>query len=389
MTAQAQPTDTSVLSLQGPVQSVARAADVQVELVVLNTNSQPLAYKPPEQLAGTLQIEQRTWIVTLKPAQPVTSLTIAPGQFARIAYVFTLPGDASGRVQLQIEQVASVRVVVDIRQDQPPNESTAASTMATMKQQEAVAPPAASRIERSFASRFAFHEPMYFIFGSEVPAAKFQFSFKYRLIGENSKFGDAIPPFRGFYLAYTQRSLWDTKADSSPFYDTSYMPEMFFEWLAPEGNHPEARFHWLGMQTGLGHESNGKAGDESRSLNTAYLRAGMVLGSLTGWHMIVAPKVFSYLDTAAENADIKNYRGFGQLQLALAKNDNFQLSVATWLGSDSGKNSIQVDLTQPVRIPLIDLETYLQLQYFDGYGESLRTYNQKSSVWRLGIAFTR
>jgi outer membrane phospholipase A len=167
------------------------------------------------------------------------------------------------------------------------------------------------------------------------------------------------------------------------------MPELFFEWLAPEDKNPEARFHWLGIQTGLRQESNGKAGDESRSLNNAYLRAGMALGSLTGWHMFVAPTVFSYLDTAPENADIKDYRGFGQLQLVLAKSNHFQLSVSSWLGSTGGKNSIQVDLTQPVRIPLINLETYLQLQYFDGYGESLRTYNQKSSVWRIGVAFTR
>jgi hypothetical protein len=64
-------------------------------------------------------------------------------------------------------------------------------------------------------------------------------------------------------------------------------------------------------------------------------------------------------------------------------------SVADWLGSERGKNSIQVDLTQPLRIPVINLETHLQLQYFDGYGERLRTYNQKSSVWRLGVAFKR
>jgi outer membrane phospholipase A len=115
----------------------------------------------------------------------------------------------------------------------------------------------------------------------------------------------------------------------------------------------------------------------------------MVLGSLTGWRVIVAPRVFSYLGTSEENADIKRYRGYGELQLSLARNDNFQLSVATRLGSAGNKGSVQVDLTQPVRIPLINLETYLQLQYFDGYGESLRTYSQKSSTWRVGLGFVR
>lgn len=386
---QAQQPGTPLMTLHGPAQPQMRATDVQIDLMVLNADNRSLTYTPPEQLAGTLQAEQHTWVVTLRAAQPITQLTIAPGQFARVAYVLTLPGDAGGRVQLEVAQVAATRAVVDIRQDQLPKESSVTSLVEAIKQQEAVAPPALSGMERAFVNRFAFHEPIYFLYGPEAPAAKFQFSFKYRLIGEKSKFGDLIPPFRGFYFAYTQRSLWDLQADSSPFYDTSYMPELFFEWLAPKDNNTEGWFHWLGMQTGVRHESNGQAGDESRSLNNAYLRSGMVLGSFTGWRVIVAPRVFSYLGTSQENADIKRYRGYGELQLSLAKNDTFQLSVVSRLGSAGNKGSIQVDLTQPIRIPLINLETYLQLQYFDGYGESLRTYSQKSSVWRVGLGFVR
>lgn len=386
--AQAQQTRSPWLSLHTS-QTATRASELSVELMVLNPDTQELRYEPPTELAGTLQAEQRLWVVNLRPAQPIKPVTIAEGQFVRVPYVLTLPGDAEGRLVLEVSQVAALRVVVDIRQAETRAASPMNSLVETIKQQEAEAPPVMSRIERTFANRFAFHEPIYFIYGPEAPAAKFQFSFKYRLIGENSKFGDLVPPFRGLYFAYTQRSLWDLDADSSPFYDTSYMPELFFEWLGPDDKNTHGWFHWLGLQTGMRHESNGKDATESRSLNIAYLRSGIVLGALNGWHVIVAPRGFVYMGTAEENTDIKRYRGYGELQLSLAKNDSFQLSVATRIGSAGNKGSVQVDLTQPVRIPLINLETYLQLQYFDGYGESLRTFSQKSSAWRIGLGFVR
>ena len=51
--------------------------------------------------------------------------------------------------------------------------------------------------------------------------------------------------------------------------------------------------------------------------------------------------------------------------------------------------SRQWDLSVPVRIPFTGLSTYLLVQYFDGYGESLLAYNQHTSVYRAGIEFVR
>jgi outer membrane phospholipase A len=354
----------------------------------MNPDNQSMSFTPPAELRGTLRNDQRNWVVTLRPAKPTAPVTILPRQFVNVPYVLNLPGDVTGRIALEVSQVPSLQIAMDVHQGESPKVSSGESKMNSLKQQEANAPPAMSGIERAFANRFGLQEPIYFLYGPEAPSVKFQFSFKYRLIGENGKFGDLIPPFRGLYFAYTQRSLWDTGADSSPFYDTSYMPELFFEWLAPQNGIAGGGFHWLGMQTGVGHESNGKDGVDSRSMNTAYLRAAMMFGVAESWRLLVVPRVFSYLDTGDENADIADYRGYGELQLAFGKNDSVQLGAATRIGT-SGKGSFQVDLTQPVRIPVINLQTYLQLQYFDGYGESLRTYSQKSSIWRLGLAFAR
>ena len=51
--------------------------------------------------------------------------------------------------------------------------------------------------------------------------------------------------------------------------------------------------------------------------------------------------------------------------------------------------SRQLDLSIPVRIPFTDLRSYLLVQYFDGYGESLLAYNQHTSAYRAGIEFVR
>ncbi|MGD9841369.1 MAG: phospholipase A [Steroidobacteraceae bacterium] len=387
--AQAQQSMPFMMSLRTVAALQTPATDVPVELLILNSDSQPLTYDPPEILDGILQDDQRSWAVSLHPAQPAAAITIDSGRFISIPYVLPLPGDVSGRLLLQVSTVTGLRAVIDISQVAAPVVSPMASITTALKQKEAETLPATARIERTFANRFAFHEPIYFLYGPEAPAAKFQFSFKYRLIGMNSKFGDLAPPFRGFYFAYTQRSLWDLGADSSPFYDTSYMPELLYEWLAPDNESADEWFHWLGLQAGFRHESNGQAGDDSRALNIAYLRHAIAFGSLRGWHLVVSPRAFTYTEISQQNADIARYRGYGELQLTLARNNSLQLSIAARLGSDRGKGSMQIDLNQPIQIPLINLETYLQLQYFNGYGESLRAYDRKSSVWRVGLGFVR
>jgi len=121
-------------------------------------------------------------------------------------------------------------------------------------------------------------------------------------------------------IAYTQRTLWDTGGSSSPFYDTSYMPEIGFEFFAPEPKQL-GMFTW---QAALQHESNGKSGLDSRSLNNLFVRAAFTIGDLDGWHLKAAPRLFTYLSTSDKNDDIADYRGNGQLRLVLAKHEGLR-----------------------------------------------------------------
>jgi outer membrane phospholipase A len=43
----------------------------------------------------------------------------------------------------------------------------------------------------------------------------------------------------------------------------------------------------------------------------------------------------------------------------------------------------------PIRTKLLNFETYLLIQYFNGYGESLLHYDTKSETVRAGLSLVR
>jgi len=197
-----------------------------------------------------------------------------------------------------------------------------------------------------------------------------------------------VPALRGLHLAYTQRSLWDIQAKSSPFFDTSYMPEIIGEWQAARSLNP-GPVQWLGQQLSLQHESNGRDGPTSRSVNIVYYRPGVLFGDINGWNLILSPKIYAYVGDLSNNPDIAKYRGYGEFRAAFGKNERFGLSFTGRLGEHFNKGSMQFDLTLPMRSRLIDFASYFMVQYFDGYGESLLEYNQHSSTVRAGFSLVR
>ena len=71
---------------------------------------------------------------------------------------------------------------------------------------------------------FSAHDDTYIITGipssrTDPKQVKFQFSFKFDLTPNEGPCG--------LFFAYTQRSLWNAYALSSPFEDTSYNPQLF------------------------------------------------------------------------------------------------------------------------------------------------------------------
>mgnify|MGYP002140146671 CR=1 FL=1 len=104
-------------------------------------------------------------------------------------------------------------------------------------------------------------------------------------------------------------SLWDLSAPSAPFRDTSYRPSLYY--ALPDVGIQNRVFSRIGIATGLEHESNGRDGTASRSINTYFIEPTFNFGNLNDYHFKVAPKVYAYLGPTRDNPDIGDYRGRG------------------------------------------------------------------------------
>ena len=265
--------------------------------------------------------------------------------------------------------------------------------------QPAIDPNNTPRIEAGLAeflsTRFRAHEPIYFLSGPLEPNSKFQISLKYQLFGDGGDIARLVPPAPNFYVAYSQTSFWDIGGDSSPFFDSSYRPEFLYQ-LGPR------KAHWLpgmtrfDLQAGLKHESNGKAGADSRSLNTAYICPIFTFGddgesaNPHDFFVALAPRLWMYLTEMSDNPDIYHYRGYGDIRLVTGWRGGLQAAFIGRMGNDWDKGSLEVDLSYPLqKLAIRDLGMYLHAQLFTGYGESLLGYNENDTTLRVGVSLVR
>ncbi len=241
-----------------------------------------------------------------------------------------------------------------------------------------------------FRNHFYPHEPFYFVAGPDSPNAKFQYSFKYQLVDESSGLATNLPPVTNLFAAFTQTSLWDWNKASAPFEDSSYKPELLYSHsrIAHAG---EPEWLRLDLQTGVMHESNGRDGEASRSLNIAYLRPRLLLGRADDWQVSLSPRGWFYVGDLDDNRDLPRYRGYADLRLVVGKADGIQLAALGRMGNRADRGSVQLDLTFPLRrfSKWAGLTWYLHAQYFEGYGESLLHYNERSTAYRFGFSIFR
>jgi outer membrane phospholipase A len=318
-------------------------------------------------------------------ANAAAPTTLRAGAFARQNYLFVLPPGVGGHIILEVTVHDSPALrTAFLAQD---NGAVRAVAQPTPPATIAQAMPAVAAIDRTFWNHFGAHEAIYFIYGADAPATKFQLSFKYRL----RSFGpdDREYSLRTLQFGYTQRSLWDLDADSSPFYDTSYMPSLYYEMFDPAPAANAGLVTWLGLQTGYQHESNGHSPPDSRSLNTLFFRRAVMIGSFEGWHLYVSPKFSAYVGGLSDNPDLKDYRGYAEWMVALGKGHGAALTYTGRSGKTFDHFSTQLDFTFPVQSKLLDFATYFTVQYFCGYGESLRSYNRRSETVRAGFSLVR
>jgi outer membrane phospholipase A len=238
-------------------------------------------------------------------------------------------------------------------------------------------------------NRIKPHEPMYFIAGFAHPNAKFQLSIKYQMFNDEGTWVQAHPWMKGFYAAYTQTSLWTWGGDSSSFYDTSYRPEVFWqtENLRPGRWPGDAK---VDFATGLEHESNGKGGDDSRTINHLYVEPIITFGDRQALFLTIAPKIYTYLGEFEDTPDVEKYRGYCDLKVIFGQGNGWQARFLGRLGSEFDKGSLQVDVSYPLRRILNNnLDLYLHMQVFTGYGESLLDFQDRTTQFRIGFSLVR
>ncbi|EJN09621.1 phospholipase A [Herbaspirillum sp. YR522] len=338
-------------------------------------------------------------------------ITLKKGEFRKVRYQGSLPERLRGMVRIEPIGIDASPVLVAVVRpgpNQPPLEpgpsllnapladsssktapvapSASVVTPGTNAAPSATAPAAEDILSNG--NRLSFHEPMFFTVGNsgDNANAKFQLSLKFRLFMPDD------PRSRGLldnlYLGYTQFSLWDLGAPSAPFRDTSYRPSLFY--YLPDLGISNGLVSRVGIATGLEHESNGKDGLQSRSVNTYFVQPTVNFGNLNDYHLSISPKAYAYLGPTRDNRDIGDYRGHLDLKLAYGKPDGWELASTIRKGRRSDYGSVDTQLSYPLSRLIPGTAGYLVASYFYGYGESLLTYNQKERAqFRIGYAFWR
>ncbi|WP_332879219.1 phospholipase A [Massilia sp. S19_KUP03_FR1] len=198
----------------------------------------------------------------------------------------------------------------------------------------------------------------------------YQLSFKTKLL---EGIGDT--PI-DLWAAYTQQSFWQAynRADSSPFRDTNYMPEMMLVVPINKSAGPATlRYASLGAV----HASNGQSGALSRSWNRMYAEFGGDAGKFGA-----TMRVWKRLDNAKsdnDNIDITDFMGHGDLRVTYNNAGN-EFSAMVRRNFSTSKGAVQVGWAFPVAT---NLKGYIHA--FGGYGQSLIDYNYSRKSIGVGV----
>jgi phospholipase A1/A2 len=380
----------ATLTLTVASSSVTAGDKINVWLNALNTSTNEISWMFPPRIKSKIVSSQGAFDGSLELRSAETNaVMIAPGAFARREYVSTMPDEIAGQVVLEFPALNVNRAVLDVQSpmavaDAPPKKPDSIFTR-FVKEAE---PGKGSEPGDFFKEHISGYEPMYLITGTKAPDTKFQISFAYQLLNNDGPLADAVPALKGFHIAYTQTSLWDRGGASSPFYDTSYKPEVFYAWKNVTHAQPT---NWiqLDLQGGLEHDSNGKGGTDSRSLAIAYFEPTLTIGRDDGLQLTLQPRTWTYIGDLSDNPDIANYMGYASLRTIVGWKRGVQLSALGQMGKNANRGSVQLDLTYPTMRFFGSFSLYLDVQYFNGYGESLLGYNQRTDELRIGFALFR
>lgn len=210
--------------------------------------------------------------------------------------------------------------------------------------------------------------------------AKFQVSVKY-IAAEDLLFNGL-----DLQVAFTATSWWQSYNNeiSAPFRETNYEPELIFSYKKPWSL---AGLEIANSYISFNHQSNGQAGELSRSWNRiiggiAVAHDDFIWSFRAWWRLPEDAKEEEdgiLLPGGDDNPNIGKYMGYGELGAVwkLSGGNNIDILLRNNLRSEN-KGAVQLGWSFPINK---NLRGYVE--YFNGYGESLIYYNH--SIMRFGI----
>ncbi|NOQ32546.1 MAG: phospholipase [Helicobacteraceae bacterium] len=186
-----------------------------------------------------------------------------------------------------------------------------------------------------------------------------------------------------YSVAYTQHTFWQAYAASAYFRASNYNPEFFM--TIPMVNKNDIGLNYV--KVAMEHESNGEGGYSERSWN--FLSSEFMFQKES---LFVGLKLWARLPSGEEypigrdyNPDLLDYLGHGELKLNFVNGKSvvrtmFRMNPATGFGA--------AELSYSYPIIGVD-EMYWFVKAFQGYGESLNTYNKEVTKASFGLSFSR
>ncbi|MBR8656041.1 phospholipase A [Achromobacter sp. Marseille-Q0513] len=386
--------------------SAAPGDTVTIEAVYFNEGNARATWEAPPELVLQWRGQDGQIVRSLARLQGEQARYSVPvNNFARLAWSAEVPASARGLQAVSIEgQPAMMALdatgrdsgtlastpaqgpVVDARSGQPvpaPEVAAAGASVQGGPSPDASAAPGQADAFSRFRSAISEYKPVYFDIGTRgKTTARFQISAKYRLFSPAAN--RPANWYENFYLGYTQTSLWDLQSDSMPFIDTTFNPSVF--WLSDNLWSSESQNWRLGVNVGAEHNSNGKDGPDSRSVNDGYVEPRFHYRLDGGSTLTFAPRIKAYFGVASENPDYADYAGRVDWQLRWAQ-DNGAVVTALYRQGDQQRRTTQLDFAWPLQRTWLNMNGYLHLQYFNGYGETLLGYNRREdSQFRVGLS---
>jgi len=198
--------------------------------------------------------------------------------------------------------------------------------------------------------------------------AKFQISIQQRFI-------KGILPYNMFLSGtYTQKSFWSIGKESTPFTDNNFNPGISLSSFLIV----KSKLKGFAVFS-IEHESNGRDSIQSRSWNYATLSYNHFFniwfsGQIKLWRGWINEK---------NNHDLLKYKGYGLMALNYqSKSDRLWVSLI--LNPTNSFNNLNTIVEINYK-PGTNINQYLFLQYFSGYGENMLDYINYTSMVRVGV----